>query len=243
MPLNTTPRRTSSTLSRHPDYFFPEADVTFEVDNVLFRAHKRFFIRESAYFRALFTAPPIPCQDPPGSETNPVVLEHTSVDGFAGLLWVFYNPRYSIYNTTVEKWQSILTLAQRWGFKEVEELCVRELEKLPIPPVEKIYIYQKFKLNASLLLESYAKLTNRAEPIDLEEGRKLGIDTSLLIARARELSRGTGSHTSPRSPSAIQLESKDLQRLIREVFGLGELLNGSAQPMVTPIPSHHMGNY
>jgi hypothetical protein len=100
-----------NSVIRHPEYFFPEADVTFRVsrhtalhllhaddprfqaEDVLFRVHKRFFLRESLYFRTLFTAPALPCTDPAGSsETNPVVLKDTSGEAFSWLLWVFYNP-------------------------------------------------------------------------------------------------------------------------------------------------------
>jgi hypothetical protein len=34
----------------------------------------------------------VPCRDPPGlSETNPVVLDDATSEGFADLLWIFYN--------------------------------------------------------------------------------------------------------------------------------------------------------
>jgi len=207
------------TVTRHPEYFFHEADVTFRAEDVVFRVHKRFFLRESAFFRSLFTAPPIPCNDPPGSsETNPIVLKDTSSDAFALLLWVFYNPKYSIYATTVDKWTQILTLAQKWAFREVEQLCIRELENLSIPPVEKIWIYQEFKLDRSLLLSSFAKLVVRPDPLSLEEGQKLGLETTLKIAQARELSRSTSSGR----PAVIQLHDSELRSSIRDVFGLDE---------------------
>ncbi|KAH9966275.1 hypothetical protein BJV74DRAFT_286093 [Russula compacta] len=211
---------TSPTPRRHPEYFFSEADTTFKAGNHIFRVHKRFFLRESTYFLTLFTSPAIPCNDPPGSsDTNPIVLKDTTSEAFAGLLWVFYNPKYSIYTATVDKWIEILALAQRWQFKEVEQLCIRELEKLSIPPVEKIKIYQDFKLDTTLLLVSFAQLTVRAEPLSLEEGQKLGIDTTLRIARARELARGTNSGT---RPSAVQVQGTELGSLVQNVFGLEE---------------------
>jgi hypothetical protein len=88
-----------------------------------------------------------------------------------------------------------LTLAQRWGFFQVEKLCIRELEKLSIPPVEKIQLYQHFKIDPNLLHASYVALTIRPEPLDIEEGNKLELPTSLKIARARELARAPGGVT------------------------------------------------
>jgi hypothetical protein len=122
----------------------------------------------------------------------------------------------------VETWLSILSLAQRWNFKEVEELCIRELEKLAIPPVDKIQIYQAFKLEKTLLLNAYIELAVRPEPLNLEEGRKLGIDTALQIARARELSRRSDTGKGHRSPASVQVRKVELRSLIQEAFGLGE---------------------
>ena len=38
--------------------------------------------------------------------------------------------KYSLYNGTVDQWMQILALAQLWEFKEIEVLCIRELENL-----------------------------------------------------------------------------------------------------------------
>ena len=91
-----------------------------------------------------------------------------------------------------------------WGFTEVENLCVRELEDLTLLPAERIRIYQQFKLDRMLLLEPFAQLTIRAEPLSIEEGQSLGLETCLLIARARELCHGTWPD---RKPSVAELKN------------------------------------
>ena len=118
----------------------------------------------------------------------------------------------------MEKWVDILNLAQRWSFKEVEQLCIRELQKLPIPPVEKIHIYQTYHIDRSLLAESFAKLTIRPELIKPEEAEKLGLDTTLQITQARELSRGSNGT----KPSPIQVNDSELRSVIQDAFGLEE---------------------
>jgi hypothetical protein len=115
----------------------------------------------------------------------------------------------------------ILTLAQRWGFKEVEQLCIRELQKLSIPPVEKIRIYQDFNIDRSLLAESFTNLVIRPELLNLEEAKTIGTETTLQISQARELSRGSSSGT---TPAPIQLNDTELRSVIREAFGLAEEL-------------------
>ena len=125
--------------------------------------------------------------------------------------------KYSIYTTTLEKWVNILALAQKWGFNQVEELCVRELQKMSIPSVDKIHIYQAFRLDRTLLAESFVDLTIRPDPLNLEEANKLGIETTLQITRARELSRGSDSGT---RPSNIQLNGSELRSVIQKAFDL-----------------------
>jgi len=106
---------------------------------------------------------------------------------------------------------------------QVEKLCIRELENLSIPPVEKIQLYQDFKINPMLLHGSFVALTTRTVPLDVKEGKKLGLDTSLKIAQARELARTPDRATSLFSPAT------EVQSVIEEVFGL----HGSGPPPVT----------
>ena len=124
---------------------------------------------------------------------------------------------YRTYTAPVEKWVEILALAQKWEFKEVERLCIRELEKLLIPPVEKIHIYQTFHLDRSLLVKPFEELVLRDKPIDMEEGLKLGLRTSLQLAQAREVSR------SPKL-STIQVNDSDLRSVIQDVLGIKQTI-------------------
>ncbi|KAH9006327.1 hypothetical protein EDB86DRAFT_713062 [Lactarius hatsudake] len=138
--------------------------------------------------------------------------------------------KYSIYDASPSQWSSILGLAQKWGFRDVELLCIRELEKLDLSPVDRIHIYQRFGLDTTLLIDSYATLTTREEPIGLEEGVKLGLRTSLQIARAREMSRGPDTGVGPLTPSPVQLDAPKLHGLLSEIFGLPKIItNGGAQ--------------
>ncbi|KAI0254407.1 hypothetical protein BJV78DRAFT_1280015 [Lactifluus subvellereus] len=238
MTIPQSPSTLTVPVMRHKSYFIHEADVTIRVESYIFRIHRFFLIRESAYFRLRLSAPTLPGQDPPGSsESNPLVLDDATPDAFACFLWVFYNPKYSVYNATAEQWSSILDLSQKWGFKDVEWLCIRELEKLDLSPVDRIQIYQRFNLDDTLLLDCYESLTTRDEPIGVDEGVKLGLRTSLQIARAREVSRGpdTGG---PRTPSAVQLKGPDLRLLISDIFQFPVTQsNGAAYtgPMTAPV--------
>ena len=64
-----------------------------QVENYIFRVHRYFFERESAFFREKLNAAPPPGQAPKGSsDGNPFSLDDVREEDFARFLWVFYNP-------------------------------------------------------------------------------------------------------------------------------------------------------
>lgn len=131
-------------------------------------------------------------------------------------------------------------MAQKWGFKQVEQLCIRELESLALSPVDRIQIYQRHKLDETLLIDSLEQLTTREDPIGVEEGLKLGLKTSIQIACAREKSRGpdTGGL---RSPSTVRLSPTDLRGLISDIFKLPQIHTNGADPGPFTAPVNNSG--
>lgn len=93
-----------------------------------------------------------------------------------------------------------------------------------VDPVGKIQIYQEFNIDENLLHGAYVALTIRPEPLNVEEGNKLGLPTSLKIARARELARAAapGGTTDIFGSLSSQLEEAEVLSVIRDVFGLQE---------------------
>src|ERR1700733_7840583 len=92
---------------------------------------------------------------------------------------------------------------------------------MSIPSVEKIHLYQTLRLDRSLLAGSFVDLTIRPEPLNLEESYKLGMQTSLQIAMARKLSRGSNPGTRS-SNKQLELTGSELRSVIQNVFGLEE---------------------
>ncbi|KZT03920.1 uncharacterized protein LAESUDRAFT_715849 [Laetiporus sulphureus 93-53] len=220
-------------IRRHPKYYLTGGDVHFLVDNYLFRVHRYFFERESAWFREKLAASSPPGQHVRGSsEAHPFLLEDVAQEDFARFLWVFYNPKYSIYDATVDDWKAILKLAYDWRFSEVKKLCARELEKFDIPPVPKIELYQAYDLDKRLLIPSYIHLCIRPESLSVKEGRQLGLETALLVATAREAVRNKTYDGGVLTSSPITLEEDKMIAIIRDVFGL---TGGPSTPMLTPL--------
>ncbi|OSX61713.1 hypothetical protein POSPLADRAFT_1117686, partial [Postia placenta MAD-698-R-SB12] len=207
-------------VKRHPKYYLAGGDVHFLVENYLFRVHRYFFERESAWFREKLAIAAPPGQSPKGSsDAHPFPLEDVQAQDFSRLLWVFYNPKYSIYDATVDDWSTILKLSYDWRFPEVKKLCCRELEKFTIAPLQKIELYQTYELDRKLLIPSYIAMCRRPEPLTIKEGRQLGLETALLLATARETSRGTPTN-GVLSPSTVSVEDGDMSFIIKEIFGI-----------------------
>lgn len=226
-------------VSRHPTYYIQGADLSFLIEHIQFRVHRYFFERESLYFRNYLTVPASPGAVRTGvNDSNAIVLEEVKPAEFELFLWVFYNPRYSLYNRTVEEWEIILKLAHRWTFPEVKNLAVRQLEKLEFPDLDRIAIYQENAVDRRLLVPCFARLCEREEPLTLPEGMKLGMETTLMIACAREVSRGSVSPTGARSPTSAHVHGNELHAIVCDLFKIEpqpETPNGD-EKATTPLP-------
>ena len=72
----------------------------------------------------------VPCGD---YASHPLILHDVEVIELEQFLWVFYNPRLSIYENSITNWNYIICLAVLWGFDEVHALAAREIHKLEEP--------------------------------------------------------------------------------------------------------------
>ncbi|KAI0292798.1 hypothetical protein BC826DRAFT_911330 [Russula brevipes] len=210
-------------IVRHSEYYIYGGDIIFRVEDTLFRVHRYFFTRESAFFRSKLPHPPPPGDFSKGySDAHPLVLEDALEVDFERFLWVFYNPKYSLYDATAEQWTSIVKLAHQWDFTAIKALAVRELERLAIPPLQKIAIYHRYLIDRTLLRAAYAAFATRVEPITIEEGQELGLETALQLARARELARAPASDGKriKDAHASVNVAGAGLDELIQDVFQL-----------------------
>ena len=112
-------------LVRHHQYYIPGGDLYIQVQNILFHMHSYFFIQESDEFRKLLLEN---SQQPYNrlSPSYPLFLPDTDPETLANIL-----PKLSIYDASIDKWNSILRFATMWGFSEIEDLALQELCKIP----------------------------------------------------------------------------------------------------------------
>ena len=125
---------------------------------------------------------------------------------------------FSIYDATVEDWTVILDLAHSWGFPEVKKLVIRELEKLEMSDVDRIVMYHNYEVDRELLTPRYAALCAREEPLTLREGLRLGMETALMIARARECARSKPTESGARSPYPATIELVEMHTIVKDLF-------------------------
>jgi hypothetical protein len=132
----------------------------------------------------------------------------------------FPRRKYSLYEASVDDWHCILNLADKWDFNEVKELAVRELQKKPeLDILNKMALYEKYKVNKRHLVPLYAALCKRDIPLSLEEAQIIGMEAAILVNTARERLRANPSDGG-RSPLPQGLEEVDVFRALEAEMGI-----------------------
>ncbi|KAH7883267.1 hypothetical protein F5I97DRAFT_1903722 [Phlebopus sp. FC_14] len=219
-----------SQVSRHPEFYIRDGNVAFLAEKILFRVHRFFFERESEFFQTRFLESEANDAAPRDDiDNHPYILDDVKSDDFAKLLWVWYNPRYTYSRQPKETWLVVVQLANRWGFGEMRNLAIRQLEKIKIEPVEKITLYRENKIDHSLLIPSYVALCQSPTLPTSAEGERLEMDTVLKIATARERAQRSAAESGCRSPTSASADVGALESIISELFELGIKNDDSAK--------------
>lgn len=92
---------------------------------------------------------------------------------------------------------------------------MRHIEMQTLDPVSRIALYNEYRVERRLLVPAYLALAERAEPLSLEEGMHLGLETAIGVTRAREFARGTNGG---RSSAPVKASDDELARVVRETF-------------------------
>ncbi|TFK74669.1 hypothetical protein BDN72DRAFT_759432 [Pluteus cervinus] len=197
-----------------------------QVEGCLFRVPRLYFERESEFFRTTFQLPP-PARSrirDGDSDERPLRLDQVKKADFRALLSIIY-PSFQTLPTafTTDQWISILELSTMWAFDKIRKLSIENLEPKVLDPIQQLTLAQEHAIK-SWTLPAVMKLVKRDEAIRLEEGMKIGIETTLKIASIREcrcLNELTGGWTVKErqgegpTPGEISLEDK-----IKQVFAL-----------------------
>lgn len=92
----------------------------------------------------------------------------------------------SVYEASIDDWVIILGLANRWGFHQVKQLVVRELERKDMDHITRIALYRENEIDEAFLVPAYVALCERPATISKHEGERLGMEVVVPLVAARE---------------------------------------------------------
>ncbi|KAF8341037.1 hypothetical protein F5887DRAFT_428739 [Amanita rubescens] len=238
---SSTPRQR---LKRHTQYssYINGGNLHLLVRGVKFRVHSNIFEGGSTKF--------LPDQTNGhrgDSDESPIIVDVDPAK-FEKLLWVFYTPKYSMYDASIEDWSDILDLSHEWGFTEVKNHAIRELQKHHIPTAERIALYLKYSVGCEFLVPLYAELCSSSEMLTLEEATLIGLPVVIIIFKVREELRvrtplSPPPPPPPASPLPVGITEDDVRAQVVIAFGFPpEVANQEPAPCSAPNPRPNLNS-
>lgn len=87
---------------------------------------------------------------------------------------------------TIEDWEAILKLGDRWKFRDVCNLAARKLSSLPLDPIKKIGIMHRHHIRKEWVYDALLTLVQQPQFPSIEDARVLDLEMTTQLARARE---------------------------------------------------------
>ncbi|KAH9927823.1 uncharacterized protein B0H18DRAFT_1002395 [Fomitopsis serialis] len=227
----------------HERYYFDDGNVIFLAENTLFSVHRYFLQRDSPIFQAMFSRPSSSGEGK--SDDNPIVLEGTKSADLSCFLSCLYPINYGHGDlTTYEEWAAALELAVKWEFDRIRDFIVQRI-KDTATLVEQIVTARRLNMQ-QWCWDVCAKLCERAQPLTLEEGQRLGLEDTVRISEVREKRRArpkversivTGYYDGWQDPEKLHTisdASDDVKYYVKETLQLPEL------PFTSPEPDYYI---
>ncbi|KAI0922750.1 hypothetical protein AcV5_009643 [Taiwanofungus camphoratus] len=235
------------TPTRHTVYYFQDELITFQVEHHFFKIHRYFLARESEFFQTMFQLPRRDEDMEGQTDDTAILLPDVTCQEFESLLDFLYNGMHDDYKPDLSQWVNILSISTRFICDKVRERAILEIDRHRprIDPVEKIVLANKHSI-PKWLTPSYEAICQRAHPLEIAEAEKLGLVTTVLLARAREAVR---QEFDPSRPSPVSISTRILvppeevlrynsgrvSAIVQEVFWPPL----SPPPSPSPAPSFH----
>ncbi|KAI6043412.1 hypothetical protein EDC04DRAFT_2891036 [Pisolithus marmoratus] len=219
---------------KHPELYVDT--VAFLVENCLFRVPRKPLEEESMVFRDMFLLPQLNSNVIEGlDDTRPVVLHGISKDDFECLLKALLCRQHGqnkglVLNLT-NQWISVLKLSTMWEFTSLRTAAISWLDTSGASAyrsdhVERIVFAMQYGIE-EWLLPSLLALAQRPDPISVEEGRRLGIETALKLASVREKLKLEKRYNGKQEISKLVIGDRDTEAarldftpMIRKIFDL-----------------------
>ncbi|KZP11873.1 hypothetical protein FIBSPDRAFT_1050506 [Athelia psychrophila] len=196
-----------------------------------YNVHRYFFARDSAHFRAILQG-----AVQRTAAIEPCVLSGVNCTDFHEFLAILY-PTYAnillahAYTNipisdfrqpakkTTAQWISVLHLAAEWDFTNIKLLAIDHLTE-NATPIDKIVLGRRYSIT-DWLPGAYEAVCTRADPLNLEEGMKLGVEDTVRISAARQM-YGT---------CQARYETKCLSADLGDIFNLENSAEGNSLSM------------
>ncbi|CUA72022.1 hypothetical protein RSOLAG22IIIB_04883 [Rhizoctonia solani] len=180
----------SKTIKQHPKFFFDNVLVAIQIEDTMFNVHK-YQLAKSEVFSDMFKMPkPKDGQLEEGSSPeHPIIVEGIAASDFAALLTVLYAGQFSSNQPTPDAALIIpaFRLANMFDFSELRAYLLPLAEK-NLDDVDKIVFAREFDIK-EWLAPAHIRLCQRDDHLNIEEARKLHVDSVLMISRMREQHR------------------------------------------------------
>jgi len=125
---------------------------------------------------------------------------------------------------SLSAWSSLLAISTRFEMNRIRSRAIAEVLNFRprIDPVDQVVLAVKHDIPEWFPL-GYAALCQREEAIEVEEAKKLGLETTVMLAKAREVVRKTSSAVQPSKHSASFGEmTPPPTGFFNHVLGLGQ---------------------
>lgn len=180
-----TPR--AQDIVKHPKFFFDNTLVVIQIENVQFNVHK-YQLLKSETFRDMFSVAEQSKEEcAEGSSTDkPITMDGVSAHDFESLLTVLYASHFSTQQPAPDPLLIIpaFRLANMWNFSDLRAYLVPLAEQV-LGDAAKIAFAREFQIE-QWIVPAYVRLCHRAEPLDSDEAKTIGLEGVLLISRIRE---------------------------------------------------------
>ncbi|KZP24186.1 hypothetical protein FIBSPDRAFT_678239, partial [Athelia psychrophila] len=150
------------------------------VEDTLYNVHRYFFARDSAHFRAILQG-----AVQRTAAIEPCVLSSVNCADFDEFLAILYPTDFRRpAKKTTAQWIAVLHLAAEWDFANIKLLAIDNLTATATP-IDKIVLGRRYGIT-DWLPGAYEAVCTREDPLNLEEGMKLGVEDTVRISAVRQ---------------------------------------------------------
>ncbi|KAI0251873.1 hypothetical protein BJV78DRAFT_1207359 [Lactifluus subvellereus] len=190
-------------ILRKRPFHFEDSQVVLQVERNTYKVHRYFLVRESPFFRDLFSLPQSgDTTVVEGSDDeHPIFLPDTAVSEFESLLRFLYFGMHDDNNLTLKDWITMLSISTRFIFDKVRERAIKEITTHldQFNPFELIGLATKYDVQ-QWLKPAYEKAVTRTDLISHAEALKVPSPIVVMLMRSREQYWKNRGHPSTATP-------------------------------------------